>query len=91
VVLTGRDVQLSALLEADVGLSTAKPDTGRLQNGIEPADIGISSSDYMQRSKESFVSFRVFQEAYWPHFAQPLTKGLGEVSAYSCVCTAEPL
>ena len=60
-----------------MGLSTAKPDAGGLQNGMEPADNGVSSSDYMQRSRESFVSFPLFQEAYWPHFAQPLTKGLG--------------
>lgn len=35
------------------------------------------ASDYMQRDRDRFVSFRVFTEEYWPHLPQPLTKGLG--------------
>lgn len=42
-----------------------------LRNGNEPA------SDYMQRERDRFVSYRVFMEHYWPHLPQPLTKGLG--------------
>jgi prepilin-type processing-associated H-X9-DG protein len=27
----------------------------------------------------SYVSYQVFWQAYWPHFSQSLTKGLGEL------------
>lgn len=40
-----------------------------------------SSSDYMQQRRASFVSYGTFLEAYWYHFPQSLTKGLGEIFA----------
>jgi len=27
--------------------------------------------------QDSFVTYDVFSRTYWPHFPQPLTKGLG--------------
>lgn len=49
------------------------------RNGNEPA------SDYMQRERDRFVSFRVFMEEYWPHLPQPLTKNLGMFRTSTCI------
>ena len=29
------------------------------------------------QAQDSFVTYDVFARTYWPHFPQPLTKGLG--------------
>lgn len=44
------------------------------------------ASDYMQRERDRFVSYRVFMEHYWPHFPQPLTKGIGLYSILEIFC-----
>ena len=37
-----------------------------------------SSSDYMQQSRENFVSYKVFVSSYWSHLPQVFTRRLGE-------------
>lgn len=34
--------------------------------------------------QDSFVTYDVFARTYWPHFPQPLTKGLGMCLDFSC-------
>jgi len=38
----------------------------------------LSSSNYVQQSHGSFVSYDVFLASYWGHFQQSFTRGLGE-------------
>ncbi|TFY76337.1 hypothetical protein EWM64_g7674 [Hericium alpestre] len=75
--------KLSAMLEADVEQSrneASESATWAARHG-DPADL--PPSDYMQQDKQSFVSFNVFREAYWPHFPQNLTKGLDPSLVFS--------
>ena len=44
----------------------------RLGSGIK------SSSDYMQQSRNNFVSYGVFLSSYWDRFPQALTRALGK-------------
>ena len=39
---------------------------------------GVSSSDYMQKSRTSFVSYGKFLAFYWDHLPQTFTRVLGE-------------
>ena len=52
----------------------ASPQSSGLRAGSEI----LSSSDYMQQPRTSFVSYSVFLASYWDHFPQTLTRGLGE-------------
>jgi len=36
----------------------------------------FTNTDEVQ-AQDSFVTYDVFARTYWPHFPQPLTKGLG--------------
>lgn len=71
-------------------LEAEKEDGGKRQNSLNVTDalssptvelflrnVNEPVSDYMQRERDRFVSYRVFMEHYWPHLPQPLTKGLG--------------
>ncbi|KAI0042885.1 hypothetical protein FA95DRAFT_1609833 [Auriscalpium vulgare] len=66
--------KLSSLLEADGSGKGVQEAPGLLDS---PAD-GRSgrSTEYMRQKRAAFVSYDVFREEYWPHFPQPLTKGL---------------
>lgn len=44
----------------------------RLGSGI------TSSSDYMQQSRNNFVSYGAFLSSYWDHLPQTLTRALGK-------------
>ena len=56
------------MIAADV-LSDDDPGTQRL------AKFFINTDKV--RAQDSFVTYGVFARTYWPHFPQPLTKGLG--------------
>lgn len=46
------------------------------------ADFNYPQSVHMQqtsRPKQAFISYEDFFSQYWPHFPQPLTKGLGKI------------
>jgi hypothetical protein len=72
--------QLSALLEADLDIAHEAPDEAQAQTaaGLDALGVGAGgTSEYMLQRRTAFVSFDVFRDEYWPHFPQPLTKGLG--------------
>ena len=56
------------MIAADI-LSGDDPEAQRL------AKYFINSDDV--QAQDSFVTYDVFAQTYWPHFPQPLTKGLG--------------
>ena len=56
------------MIAADV-LSGDDPEAQRL------AKYFINTDDV--QAQDSFVTYDVFARTYWPHFPQPLTKGLG--------------
>jgi len=81
-------VQLCKLLEADIVHSKVAErfltdvatfdDTEHSAHG-QGNDSRSSGYDINAGRSESYVSYDVFVGAYWPHFSQSLTKGLGEL------------
>ena len=47
------------------------------------SDTTTVASDYMLQRRDSFVSYGTFQQAYWPHLPQSLTKNFGELRLFT--------
>lgn len=73
--------QLCRLLEADLSETRSNFESREPAPDVNPAGavLDVTSNDYMQQRRRSFVSYGVFLEAYWAHFPQQWTKGLGIV------------
>ena len=61
----------------DVAISPRSP-TSPVKSRFRTGSSSVSSSDYMQQFRQSFVSYRKFFPSYWIHFPQTLTRTLGE-------------
>lgn len=61
------------MLEAD--LSQASRDNGSPKDLIPKQAFGIQAKN---EKKPRLITYPVFLDAYWPHFNQKLTKGLGK-------------
>ncbi|THG96062.1 hypothetical protein EW026_g5704 [Hermanssonia centrifuga] len=71
--------QLCRLLEADL-FSTRNHS---LSLGGVDADDGTLANEYMSQRRDSFVSYDVFIQSYWPHFPQGLKKNLDPASVFA--------
>lgn len=64
--------KLTSMLEADLS------QTSRDYSSPDPKQaFGIQAKN---EKKPRFITYPVFLDAYWPHFNQKLTKGLGKHS-----------
>jgi hypothetical protein len=75
------------MLENDLGLgdrshvssNIPKRRGGTSWKAVQLEGSGIASlSDYMQQSRENFVSYGVFLSSYWENLPQSITRRLGE-------------
>lgn len=70
-------LQICRLLEED--LAENDMDIRRRTRATygDGGDDQVTSNDYMQQQRKSFVSYTTFVESYWKHFPEHLTKKLG--------------
>ena len=61
----------------DEAMSPTSPTSPR-KSRLRAGSGVFSSSNYMQQSRRSFVSYSVFLASYWDRLPQTLTQGLGE-------------
>ncbi|KAI0061021.1 P-loop containing nucleoside triphosphate hydrolase protein [Artomyces pyxidatus] len=80
--------KLSSLLEADMDQASGKLVSSEERQDWNSGGLVLPGqptqpSEYMLQKRVSFVSYDVFREDYWPHFPQPLTKGLDKSLVFS--------
>ncbi|KAH8984681.1 hypothetical protein EDB92DRAFT_1885663 [Lactarius akahatsu] len=76
--------KLSAMIEADMSHPPGIVTEDELGAGQQ-----AESSEYMLQRRKSFISFDVFQEEYWAHFPQSLTKGIGVIKGSEMTLDSE--